>query len=172
MNKIVSSDPDLANGASFSADRKYRYHLWRSLGRGAGTVTFIMLNPSTADDVKDDPTIRRCLGFAKGWGYQRMDVVNLFAFRTPYPSVLKRASYIEAVGWGNDDVIQKVASEASLVIAAWGAHGSLHQRDDDVVAMLVSTGKLHYLRFTKAKQPCHPLYLPRTLKPIPWGKSV
>lgn len=163
-----------ANGAVLSPDRIYRYHLWRSLKTksGAGSVTFVMLNPSTADETMDDPTIRRCLGFARTWGYKSMDVVNLFALRTTYPRVLKRLPYMEAIGWENNAMIEKVASEASIVIAAWGIHGALHQRDDDVIRMLVPTGKLHYLRFTKDKHPSHPLYLPMTLKPIPWGKSA
>jgi hypothetical protein len=134
-------------------------------------VTFIMLNPSTADETEDDPTIRRCVAFAKMWGHKSLDVVNLFALRTPYPSQLKRATYVEAVGPDNDKMIEKVVSEASLVIAAWGVHGALHERDDDVIRMVHSTGKLHYLRFTKAKHPAHPLYLPSTLKPIKWGSS-
>jgi hypothetical protein len=160
---------DRANGATLSADRKYRYRLWRSLGRGAGAVTFIMLNPSTADETEDDPTIRRCLAFAKMWGHKSLDVVNLFAFRATNPKELAKAE--DPIGPENDRVIERVITDASLVIAAWGVHGALNGRDDDVIRMVQPTGKLHYLRFTKAKHPSHPLYLPGTLKPIQWGSS-
>ena len=173
MTGIVGTDRDHANGATFSPDGRYRYHLWRSAQkrRGAGSITFIMLNPSTADAEKDDPTIRRCLAFAKEWGYRRLDVVNLFALRATNPKALKAVSYPEAVGPHNDQAIERVMNDSSLVVAAWGAHGALHQRDDDVIRMVVPTGKMHYLRFTKGKHPAHPLYLPSTLKPIKWGTS-
>lgn len=72
--------------ASFSLDRVYRYHLWRRLKReGCGSVAFIGLNPSTADEQKDDPTVRRCIGFARAWGYDRVEMLNLFAFRAKDP---------------------------------------------------------------------------------------
>lgn len=160
-----------ANGATLSTDRKYRYHLWRSLHTktGAGNVTFIMLNPSTADETMNDPTIRKCLSFARAWGYKSMDVVNLFALRATNPKELVKAA--DPIGPKNDQVIEKIVADASLVIAAWGVHGALHQRDDDVIRMVTPTGKLHYLRFTKHKHPSHPLYLPMALKPIPWGKG-
>ena len=161
---------ELANGATFSRDGRYRYHLWRSAQRqGAGSVAFIMLNPSTADEKNDDPTVRRCIAYAKAWGYQRLDVVNLFALRATDPKALTKVE--DPVGPKNDEIIERTMNDASLVVAAWGVHGALHGRDDDVIRMGVPTSKFHYLRFTKGKHPAHPLYLPSTLKPIKWGSS-
>src|SRR5207237_5457574 len=69
------------SGASFSRDRRYRYRLWRRWDAARPVVAFVMVNPSTADAGRDDPTIRRCIGFARSWGYGRLEVVDLFAYR-------------------------------------------------------------------------------------------
>jgi len=91
----------IGNGAELSPCGQYRYVLWRDTGTGEGSVVFIMLNPSTADATTDDPTIRRCLGFARHWGYRTLVVVNLFALRATNPRML--LTHTQRIGRLNDD---------------------------------------------------------------------
>src|SRR5881396_744410 len=121
-------------GATFSRDRRYRYRLWRRWDRSRAVVAFVMLNPSTADAMHDDPTIRRCIGFARNWGFGGVDVVNLFALRATDPRALRRAH--DPVGPANDRHIASAGSRASLVILAWGAQGRLRGRAQDAWRIL------------------------------------
>jgi hypothetical protein len=152
----------------FSSCRTYRYVLWRELdAHKPGYALFIGLNPSTADEVADDPTIRRCKDFARQWGYGAVCVANLFAYRATKPAKLKAA--LAPVGRANDRWLIQLAAEADVVVAAWGVHGSFAGRDQDVVALLKR--QFSYLALTKSGQPRHPLYLKRTAEPkkwIPW----
>jgi len=155
------------NGANFSPDRVYRYDLWRTWLGGDGFAMFVGLNPSTADETQDDPTIRRCVAFAKAWGYAGLCMTNLFAFRATDPRDMKRAS--DPVGPQNDMVLKERAGRAGVVVAAWGAHGTYKNRAWWVQGMLP---KLHCLRLTKDGHPGHPLYLSKTLVPQPWGSNT
>lgn len=149
--------------ADFSPCGQYRYALtrvWEQTDRGH--VVFVGLNPSTADDARDDPTIRRCIAFAKSWGYGGLTVLNLFAFRATASKDLLVAD--EPVGPDNNAWLQ-TALHAPLVIAAWGRLGSHRQRASQVRAMLPAW---HYLRLNKDGAPAHPLYLPGTLTPQKW----
>jgi hypothetical protein len=148
-----------------SSCRRYRYTLRRRWGPGAAAV-FIGLNPSTADETQDDPTIRRCIGFARAWGFDALCMVNLFAYRATDPTDMKKAE--DPVGDINDATLRDVAKEAGVVVAAWGAHGTYRGRDAQVRAMLLG---LHYLRLTKDGHPGHPLYLPASLRPVAWVNS-
>jgi len=105
-------------------DGEYRYLLWRRTGETGRKVVFVMLNPSTADHEKDDPTIRRCMGFARKWGYRRLEVVNLFAYRATDPKKLgeARKAGIDVVGPKNDEFISQAVVDAGLVVMAWGNH--------------------------------------------------
>ena len=152
----------MERSATLSACRTYRYALWRRWGRGDYAM-FIGLNPSTADETNDDPTIRRCIGFARAWGYGALCMANLFAFRATQPADMKKAT--DPVGWENDHTLQTLARGAGVVVAAWGAHGT-HKGRDQSVRLLVPD--LHYLRLTKDGHPGHPLYLPADLKPQRW----
>lgn len=157
-------------GATFSEDRVYRYQLWRIWDKGKSYLNVIGLNPSTADETKDDPTIRRCLGFAKSWGHGGLYMTNLFAFRATKPADMKKQS--DPIGPDNDKWLVETASNAGLVVAAWGANGDgnwgkpdgkWRQRDAQVERMIE---KLHVFRLTpKGGMPEHPLYLPGDLKP-------
>ena len=120
--------------AVLSEDRRYRYCLSRSWGRGE-RMAWIMLNPSTADADVDDPTIRRCRSFAKAWGYGGLEVVNLFAYRATNPAAL-RLHGEAAIGPDNDAVIVKATFTAGIIIAAWGEKGRLLGRDASVLALL------------------------------------
>lgn len=155
------------NTALFSPCRNYRYSLWRDLNVLApdndGYVMFIGLNPSTADEVNNDPTIRRCMGFAETWGYGALCMTNLFAFRATDPLVMKEQA--EPVGDYNDSHLVELAQSAGLVVAAWGTHGTFMNRGEAVKKLIPN---LHYLRLTKNGLPEHPLYLPGSLVPKKW----
>lgn len=153
--------------AVLSPDGMYRYHLERDTGLLAPTnnlVTWIMLNPSTADATADDPTIRRVIGFSAGWGFGRLAVVNLFAYRATQPGDLWDAAEagIDPVGEHNDQWTQGAAAEADMVLCAWGSHGDRTPRTKAVMGMLADMQVVpHCLGVTKSGQPRHPLYLPK-----------
>jgi hypothetical protein len=155
----------LESGATFSPCGRFRYRLWRTWKKGGRLVTFIGLNPSTADATADDPTIRRCVGFAKAWGFGGVSVVNLFAFRATDPRELKRA--VDPTGPKNDAHLFAAAAEAVKVVAAWGVHGSHRGRDEEVIELLRKSGiRATCLQRTAAGHPRHPLYTKGGLKPI------
>jgi hypothetical protein len=132
----------------------------------AGYAMFIGLNPSTANETEDDPTIRRCISFAKSWGYDGLCMTNLFAFRATLPAVMLAEP--DPVGQDNDQHLLAMAAKAGVVIAAWGTPGVHMGRADAVKAMVPN---LHYLRLTKAGHPGHPLYLPGDLVPKLWTEK-
>src|SRR5947209_16246810 len=109
--------------AIFDSTGTYRYSLWRQWSTDCPPVAFIMLNPSTADDRKDDPTIRRCIGFARAWGFGALEVVNLFAYRATDWSKLLEVD--DPVGPENDDYIVQAVERCPCVVAAWGTKGVL-----------------------------------------------
>lgn len=154
----------MERGATFSPCRTYRYSLLRQWEPDKGRVLFIGLNPSTADETQDDPTIRRCVGYAKAWGYGGICMANLFAYRATDPRDMKAAA--DPIGPDTDWSLGVLASEAGLVVAAWGAHGCYLGRGEKVRRML---SPLHYLRLTKDGSPGHPLYLPACLTPQVWA---
>lgn len=157
--------------ANFSECKKYRYDLFRDVGGDGGTLTVVMLNPSTADASKDDPTIRRVQGFAKSWGFRFVHILNLFAFRATDP----RAMLAEAdpVGPDNDRWISSALTlardNAAPVLAAWGNHGSHRGRDFHVRHKLVDGVSWQCLGTTGAGQPRHPLYVPSITSMRPFG---
>ena len=147
--------------ANFSSCRKYRYSLSRIWNKQKKFVLFIGLNPSTADEKMDDPTIRRCSGYAQKWGYGGFIMVNLFAYRSTLPSKLKKVKY--PVGSENDKYIVILSKKADITVAAWGNNGNLYSRDKQVLNLVPS---LMCLKINKSGQPAHPLYLKKDLKLI------
>lgn len=141
-------------GATMSKCGRYRYRLWRVWNYKKPGLCWILLNPSTADAQSDDPTIRRCINFAASWGYGGIHVVNLFALRATDPREISKVE--EPVGPGNDEVILSYAYWP--IIAGWGSHGSLLDRDHKVIDML-SGSNIQCLGFTKDGHPRHPLYI-------------
>jgi hypothetical protein len=145
---------------------------WQGFKDGAGfdvghpkSAMFIMLNPSTADGEVDDPTIRRCVGFAKAWKYEALAVVNLFAYRATNPKELfKPGAAIHAPR--NQQAIERAACDTGVIVCAWGAHGGWGEQDE-VVRGWLSGRRLHALGFTKDGHPKHPLYLPADAKLVP-----
>jgi len=113
-----------------------------------------MLNPSTADESQDDPTIRRCISFARQWGYGGITVANLFALRSPYPSDLRESN--DPIGPENDQWLKDLAGKSGIVVGAWGNHGTYLQRGEKVAAMFPN---MQCLGTTKHSQPRHPLYV-------------
>lgn len=154
-------------GAEFSPDRALRYRLWRTWDVTKPYVAFLMLNPSIADENVLDPTVTRCVEYARRWGYGGVYVVNLFALVSSDPAALYRAD--DPVGPDNDSAILEVAQRAGLVVCAWGNHGVHHERRGAVLRMLRAAGvNLSYLRLNGTGEPSHPLYLPGSLAPVAW----
>ena len=159
--------------ARFSPDRKYRYLLTRQVGFGdRGAVTFIMLNPSTADETHDDPTIRRCISFTNSWSYGWLHVVNLSPLRATDPKELIDAGPEPDDIWEENILtIRETASISELVIVAWGVHGNAEGRADKVVDEVVwkpsrvDLVDLHCLGTTEDGQPRHPLYVKGDTQP-------
>ena len=152
--------------AVFSEDRVYRYRLERVVAplAGRGSVCFIMLNPSTADEEVNDPTIRRCMGYAEDWGYRRLVVVNLFAYRATDPRELRKAP--EPYGAENGFHLFRAAIGADLVVGAWGAHGEWLNSGRNLMLGFRPRGiTIKALGLTKRGQPVHPLYQRADLKP-------
>jgi hypothetical protein len=156
----------MKGGARIDPTGRYRYTLWRAWDPERPRVAFVMLNPSTADARRDDPTIRRCIRFARDWGFGSVEVVNLFAFRARSPRRLRRA--MDPVGPGNDRHLLAAASRARRLVAAWGIHGSLRSRDHAVRKLLGKRHKLRCLGTTASGYPRHPLYFPSTTVLIPY----
>jgi hypothetical protein len=129
-------------------------------------VNFIGLNPSTADATEDDPTIRRCVGFAKDWGADGLIMTNLFSYRATDPAKLTETWDVHDPT--TDYYLELSAKQSDLVVACWGVTGHLYNRDWNVVRLLKSLAALRCLRVTKDGYPSHPLYLPKTCTPIIW----
>jgi len=156
----MSADQYLERGAAISECGKYRYRLWRKWADvELLPVLWLMLNPSTADGMKDDPTIRRCREFSRTWGYGSMLVGNVFALRATDPDQLARAD--DPVGPLNYKSLTAMAQRSAFVICAWGSHpkvtGSFSR---EALTAAWCPGGAWSLGLTKAGNPRHPLYLP------------
>lgn len=151
------------SGALFSPDRVWRYALWRDTGCGKGSMVVVGLNPSTADESANDPTIRRCIGFASSWGFRTLVVANLFAFRATKPPDMRRA--VDPVGPENDRWLAHVSQQADLTLAAWGNNGLWNARAASVMSMLRDP---KCLGVTKKGAPVHPLYIRGDTMPVPF----
>ena len=151
----------LLSNAKFSNDRIYRYALWRIWDNQLPKVLFIGLNPSTADEINNDPTIRRCMKFTYDWGYGGYLMGNIFAYRSTDPKKLKIVK--EPIGIDNNYWLKKLHKEASLTIGAWGNHGKFLNRGKEIIDLI---DNLFCLKITKEGQPSHPLYLSSKLKPF------
>lgn len=154
--------------AYFSECKDYRYFLSRSWPPyGDSKVTFVMLNPSTADASVDDPTIKRCMNFAKDWGYEGIFVLNLYALRSAYPSALWKID--DPVGPDNDIILRKILESSTSVVCAWGNRADPERVSefvslaDDLALTLRCLGTVHN------GMPVHPLYIPRNRKLEDWN---
>lgn len=165
--------PRIQRSAVLSPCGSYRYALTRTWDESLPPVVWVMLNPSTADATRDDPTVRRCVAFARAWGRGGVIVVNLFAWRATSPDALVEAHRrgVDVVGPDNDRHLLDAARGRNLVVAAWGARGSLAGRAARVRELLRGA-PLALLRRTKSGEPEHPLYLPGALTPQPLEPSM
>lgn len=151
--------------AKISKCGRYRYVLRRIWNEDVRRMMFVGVNPSTADDVDDDPTVRRCIGFAAQEGWGGIAIVNLFALRDPSPKNMKLDR--DPVGPRNDSWIIREALASGVVVAAWGAHGSYQGRGYEVWKLLKKVGAVSCYGVNKTLTPVHPLYIPKNsvLKP-------
>lgn len=156
---------DDRRGAVFSDDREYRYRLWRTWNVDLPTAVFIMLNPSTADETEDDQTLRRCIDYAKRWGYGRLEVGNLFARTAKDPSELW--SKLDPVGPENDEHLEEILDGNVLPVAAWGAYGDKRGRADEVARRF--DVEWFCLGTTHSGQPVHPLRQPSDAELRRWS---
>lgn len=162
----MKATDEVLKHAILSRCGQYRYALWRNWDDSLPMVEFIMLNPSTADDKEDDPTIRRCINFAKSWGCGSLKVANLFAFRATDPQELKKCQ--DPIGPKNYWWLYHDGCKPKYTVCAWGNNGSLHGRSNDYVenkVAFVGYNSLYYLKMNSSGEPSHPLYLKKDLKP-------
>ncbi len=173
--------PGVANietGARFSDDRLYRYSLWRIWSRASANPRlchWLMLNPSTADERDNDPTVERCERRARRWDYDGLIVTNLFAWRATDPAAMRRQGRA-AIGPDNDLAIWDARLTAALTICAWGDDGGHLGRAAEVLQNMATNdlwwlSKLHCLRVNQSGEPAHPLYLPYRLKPVLYART-
>ena len=161
----------MIKSALISPDRLYRYDLLRIWNEDKPAVMFIGLNPSTADETKDDPTIRRCIGFARSWGYGQLIMGNLFALRSTKPAGLLSAA--DPVGPQNDSHLIWLGNQASMIVAAWW-------NGDWIKRVMPNRGKeiiqifpnIHYLKINNDGVPAHPLYQKKSIQPIPLNQQI
>ncbi len=152
----------MKQNAVISACTLYRYELRRTWDESKPFVLFIGLNPSTADAEKEDNTSRVCINYAKRWGYGGLLLGNLFAFRSTDQSALHTAK--DPIGPENNAWLQKLQSQAALVVCAWTDTGAYLGRDKFVLSFLKNP---HCLKKLKSGRPGHPLYKRADLQPIP-----
>ncbi len=159
---------DAASVAIYSPCERYRYSLTRTWDSGLGRATFVMLNPSTATEVQNDPTVERCERRARALGFGAFCVTNIFAWRDTDPKAMRRAE--DPVGPANDAAIVDASVWGDLVVCAWGTHGEHLGRGPGVERLLRDAGAtLHHLGLSKAGHPKHPLYISYAQQPEPWA---
>ena len=158
---------DAPSVAVYSDCERYRYSLTRTWDPEGRRVMFVMLNPSKATEVQNDPTVERCERRARALGYGAFQVTNIFAWRETDPRALRRAA--APVGEGNDAAILEGAGWADDVIAGWGVHGAHLNRGPDSAALLRRAGAaLFHLGLSKHGHPRHPLYIAYARQPEIW----
>ncbi len=145
------------SGAIFDRTNTYRYTLWRVWSPDHPRITFIMLNPSTANEQRNDPTISRCIAFARHRGFGALEVVNLFACKATYPRDLLKVA--NPVGEENDRFLTQALSRSSCIVAAWGIKGTLMDRDKQILQLLEHRQHVYCLGMTRGGHPRHPLYV-------------
>lgn len=159
---------DAESLARYSPCGRYRYLLSRCWDGSRPRLLFVMLNPSTATEAHNDPTVARCERRARAMGCGSVRVANLFAFRATDPGILRTVA--DPVGPGNDAALLDSAARADIVICAWGTGGVLHGRGAAVERLLRGAGAaLHHLGLTRDGHPRHPLYLRGDCPALPWG---
>ncbi len=158
---------DARSTAVYSECEHYRYQLTRTWDRAGEKALFVMLNPSTATEVQNDPTVERCERRARALGFGAFRVTNIFAWRDTDPKALRKAK--APVGPDNDRILTESCDWADRIIAGWGSHGDHLGRGAQVARLLRDTGRpVFHLGLTKAGHPRHPLYIAYRQQPEPW----
>jgi hypothetical protein len=153
--------------ASYSDCETYRYDLTREWDAAGRRLVFVMLNPSKATELHNDPTVERCERRARALGFGAFRVTNIFAYRETDPRLLRKAA--APIGPENDATLQRAADWADQIIAAWGTHGAHLDRGPQVADFLRQGGRtLHMLGLTKDGHPRHPLYVAYSQQPQIW----
>jgi hypothetical protein len=159
---------DAPSKATYSNCERYRYALTRTWDAGGKRVLFVMLNPSKATEVQNDPTVERCERRARALGFGAFQVTNIFAWRDTDPFQMRKAK--DPIGPDNDAAILAGVAWADQVIAAWGTHGAHLDRGPQMATMLQGAGKpLYTLGLSKHGHPKHPLYISYNQQPIVWA---
>lgn len=159
---------DAASCAIYSDCENYRYQLTRTWDQQGRKALFVMLNPSTATEFQNDPTVERCERRARALGYGAFRVTNIFAYRATDPKVMRAQA--DPVGPGNDAAIAESAAWADQIICAWGSHGAYLARGAAVTQLLRATDKtLSHLGLTQGGEPKHPLYIGYAVQPVVWA---
>ena len=153
-------------GAVISDCEKYRYVLTR--GYNMHYIPFVMLNPSTADAMEDDNTIRRCIGFASSWGYHGLIVLNLYAYRATDPKALKQIPREEAIGPENENYWEHYLKDQDKVVCGWGSNADKEIVEQFWTFCQNNDIKTYCLGITKANAPKHPLYLKADTQLVEW----
>ena len=157
--------------AVYSVCERYRYELTRVWDEEAPRLLYVMLNPSTADETQNDPTIERCQRRAVRNGFGAMRICNLFAWREASPAALKRAGAPE--GGHNEAALAEAARWANAILCAWGVHGAHRDAHLRATALLSESGTpLFHLGLTQAGHPRHPLYVSYDVTPAPWAPAA
>jgi hypothetical protein len=159
---------DAASAAVYSDCERYRYLLTRIWDPAGSRALFILINPSTATEIQNDPTVERCERRARALGFGAFRVTNIFAWRNTDPKAMRAAG--DPVGPGNDAAILESCPWADRIICAWGAHGAHLDRGKAVETLLRGAGvPLFHLGLTQAGHPKHPLYIGYAEQPRPWS---
>lgn len=159
---------DAPSTATYSDDERYRYALTRTWDTAGGRIAFVMLNPSTATEAQNDPTVERCERRARALGYGAFRVTNIFAYRATDPREM-RAQADPIGGPANDAAIVEAARWADATVCAWGTHGAHLDRGPAVEALLRGIGtRPSTFGLSKAGHPKHPLYIAYAVQPTPW----
>ncbi|MEJ6392912.1 DUF1643 domain-containing protein [Gymnodinialimonas sp. 2305UL16-5] len=170
MIKRTFQKGDAASVAVYSDCERYRYALTRVWDEAGGRVAFVMLNPSTATEVQNDPTVERCERRARALGFGAFRVLNIFAWRATDPRDMRAAA--DPIGSENDAAILAAPDWADRVICAWGTHGAFLNRGPEVAGLLHATGvPLYHLGLSKGGHPKHPLYIGYAVQPVEWRIS-
>ena len=160
-------DGGMFSEATYSDCENYRYELTRVWNADTSRIMFVMLNPSTATEMKNDPTVARCETRARSLGFGAFRVCNIFALRSTNPGELYQSEF--PIGEENNKAIKRGSYWADKVVCAWGNHGKLLNRGQEAELLLRKTGnQLFHLGMTKKYFPRHPLYLPHAQPLIPW----
>jgi len=159
---------DAPSVATYSDCERYRYTLTREWAPSAGRLLCVMLNPSTATELQNDPTVERCERRARALGYGAFRVCNIFAYRATDPKVMRAVD--DPIGPENDAALADSAAWSDLVLCAWGSHGAHLGRGPFVERLLRGTGRpLTHLGLTQGGHPRHPLYVPYATRPVKWA---